>query len=76
MVKVWGGLSSPFPVRRGIRQGCLLSVLLYSLALEPLLCRLRTKLIGVSLPGLLQESPLALSAYADDINVFIQNQVV
>uniref|UniRef100_A0A3Q3F9D5 G protein gamma domain-containing protein n=1 Tax=Labrus bergylta TaxID=56723 RepID=A0A3Q3F9D5_9LABR len=35
------GLSRPIPVRRGIRQGCPISGQLYSLAIEPLLCRLR-----------------------------------
>ncbi|KAJ3614016.1 hypothetical protein NHX12_017593, partial [Muraenolepis orangiensis] len=41
---------------------------LYSLAIEPLLCRLRSKLSGLSLPascGL--ECPPTLSAYADDV---------
>lgn len=40
IVKVGGGLSRPIPVTRGIRQGCLLSGQLYSIAIEPLLCKL------------------------------------
>ncbi|KAJ3611229.1 hypothetical protein NHX12_021245, partial [Muraenolepis orangiensis] len=48
---------------------------LYSLAIEPLLCRLRSKLSGLSLPascGL--ECPPTLSAYADDISIFVSSQ--
>ncbi|KAJ3586247.1 hypothetical protein NHX12_012647 [Muraenolepis orangiensis] len=48
---------------------------LYSLAIEPLLCRLRSKLSGLSLPascGL--ECPPTLSAYADDVSIFVSSQ--
>ncbi|KAJ3605708.1 hypothetical protein NHX12_027752 [Muraenolepis orangiensis] len=48
---------------------------LYSLAIEPLLCRLRNKLSGLSLPascGL--ERPPTLSAYADDVSIFVSSQ--
>jgi len=48
MLKVGGGLSWPVPVLRGIRQGCPLSGILYSLAIEPLLCKLRKTLQGIS----------------------------
>ncbi|KAJ3599519.1 hypothetical protein NHX12_033478 [Muraenolepis orangiensis] len=46
MVKINGGLSAPFKVQRGVRQGCILSGMLYSLAIEPLLHNLRRKLAG------------------------------
>jgi len=74
LVKVGGGLSCPVKVRRGIRQGCPISGQLYSLVIEPFLCRLRSKLQGILLPVLPQRPPLVLSAYADDINVFIRDQ--
>ncbi|KAJ3599422.1 hypothetical protein NHX12_033385 [Muraenolepis orangiensis] len=48
---------------------------LYSLAIEPLLCRLRSQLSGLSLPascGL--EHPPTLSAYADDVSIFVSSQ--
>ncbi|KAJ3596708.1 hypothetical protein NHX12_003112 [Muraenolepis orangiensis] len=51
------------------------SLPLYSLAIEPLLCRLRSKLSGLSLPascGL--ECPPTLSAYADDVSIFVSSQ--
>ncbi|KAJ3590370.1 hypothetical protein NHX12_008322 [Muraenolepis orangiensis] len=45
------------------------------LAIEPLLCRLRSKLSGLALPascGL--ERPSTLSAYADDVSIFVSSQ--
>lgn len=50
-LKVGGGLSCPVKMGRGIRQGCPLSGQLYSLAIEPLLCRLRAELRGLSVSG-------------------------
>ncbi len=52
MVKAGGGLSAPIPVTSGIRQGCPLSGQLYSLMIEPLLCRLRRVLKGIEIPNL------------------------
>ncbi len=72
MVKVGGGLSCPIPVGRGIRQGCPISGLLYSLAVKPLICRLRNRIKGLSL--LTQAPPIVVSAYADDINVLVRDQ--
>ncbi|KAI3351100.1 hypothetical protein L3Q82_005669 [Scortum barcoo] len=37
ILKINGGLAAPFTVQRGVRQGCSLSGMLYSLAIEPLL---------------------------------------
>ncbi|KAJ3598771.1 hypothetical protein NHX12_000058 [Muraenolepis orangiensis] len=74
VVKVGGGLSRPVPVKRGIRQGCPISGLLYSIAIEPLLCRLRNRLRGLCLPESAQAPPVVVSAYADDVSVFIQGQ--
>ncbi|KAJ3608825.1 hypothetical protein NHX12_023355 [Muraenolepis orangiensis] len=50
LVKMGAGLSRPIPVQRGIRQGCPISGQLYSLAIGPLLCRLRSKLSGPCRP--------------------------
>uniref|UniRef100_A0AAV2JEY9 15-oxoprostaglandin 13-reductase n=1 Tax=Knipowitschia caucasica TaxID=637954 RepID=A0AAV2JEY9_KNICA len=71
VLKVNGGLSAPFSVGRGIRQGCSLSGMLYSLSIEPLLHRLRADLQGVLLPG---ARPFKVSAYADDLIVFVNSQ--
>ncbi|KAI4881111.1 hypothetical protein NFI96_017176, partial [Prochilodus magdalenae] len=69
LIKVGGGLSLPVPVRRGIRQGCPLSGQLYAIAVEPLLCLLRTRLVGMQFAG----SSVRLFAYADDVTVVIHN---
>lgn len=69
-----GGLSNPVSVHRGIRQGYPISGQLYSLAIEPLLFRLRAKLKGLTLPGMGHSSSVVVSAYADDVNIFISNQ--
>ena len=72
MLKINGGLSGPFEVQRGVRQGCSLSGMLYSLAIEPLLHSIRKKLSGVVFPG--GNGCLKISAYADDVVVFITSQ--
>ena len=52
---------------------CLLSPLLYVLALEPLLCRLRDEKASLVLLGILFAGSLSakVSTYADDITVFV-----
>ena len=61
-------------MRRGIRQGCPISGQLYSIAIEPLPRRLRSKLMGLSLLELVQSPPVVVSAYADDTSVFVKDQ--
>lgn len=72
VLKVGGGLSYPFKIQRGIRQGCPLSGQLYSLAIEPLLHQLRKNMTGLSEYGIANK--VVTSAYADDILVFISKQ--
>ena len=72
ILKINGGLCAPFKVGRGVRQGCSLSGMLYSIAIEPLLHRLRKTLSGVHVPGCMV--PLRLSAYADDIVILISGE--
>ena len=59
-----------------VRQGCPLSPLLYVLALEPLLRRLRDEGANSALRGVLFAGPLMarVSAFADDITVFISRR--
>lgn len=73
IVKVGGGLSCPIPVSRGIRQGCPLSGQLYSIAIEPLLFNLRKVLSGFTIPLYSQGSGIIVSAYADDVTVFVNH---
>ncbi len=72
VLKINGGLSAPFIVQRGVRQGCAMSGMLYSLAIEPLLQKLRDHLKGLVFPGC--NTPLYLSAYADDVIVFVNGK--
>ena len=73
LLKVGRGLSRPVPVQRGIRQGCPFSGMLYALAIEPLLHHLRQGLSGLTLAEDITNI-VSLSAYADDIIVFIKSQ--
>lgn len=73
MLKVGGGLSQPVLMHRGIRQGCPLSGQLFSLAIQPLLCQLRKNLQGFAVKGF-ENRLIKVSAYADDITVFIKNK--
>ena len=71
LIKVCGSLTAPFSFEKGIRQGCPLSGLLYSIAIEPLLNTLRKNLssFALNIPG--TRTPCMVSAYADDVSVFV-----
>ena len=70
LLKVNNTLCHPFPFQCGIRQGCPLSGMLYTLSVEPQLALLRTSLSGLSLSN----SPnIVASAYADDLCVVVKN---
>ncbi|KAK7918761.1 hypothetical protein WMY93_010045 [Mugilogobius chulae] len=60
-------------VGRAIRQGCSLSGMLYSLAIEPFSHRLRLDLRGVQLPGC--PAPFKVTAYADDVMVLVNSEI-
>lgn len=68
LLKVGGGLSHPVPVQLGIGQGCLPSGMIYALAIEPLLNKLRNGLSEVSFSEKMLHN-VSLSAHADDITV-------
>ena len=69
--------SRAFAIERSVRQGCPLSPLLYVLALELLLRRLRDKGTNQALRGVLFAGPLMarVSAFADDITVFVSRRL-
>ena len=77
VVQVNGRRSEVFAIERSVRQGCPLSPLLYVLALEPLLRRLRDEGTSPSLRGIPFVSSLAarVSAFADDITVFVSRRL-
>ena len=77
VVQVNGRCSEAFAIERSVRQGCPLSPLLYVLALESLLRRLRDEgacpaLRGVLLTGCVRAK---ISAFADDITVFVSHRL-
>ena len=63
-------LSEPFTLTRSIRQGCSLSPLLYVICLEPLLEKIRSLEIGLTLPGVTNKT---LIAFADDTTFFLNS---
>ena len=71
--RVWinSGYSRPFGLLRGVRQGDLLSCLLYVFSLEPLGLRLQNKIHGISVLNL---PPAKLMMYADDTNLFLSTK--
>jgi len=69
LLKINNELVPPFGVGRGVRQGCPLSGILYTLSLEPFLNTLRKSLSGVTMGT----NPLKSIAYADDICVCINH---
>ena len=76
-MQVNGKRSRVFAIERSVRQRCPLSPLLYVLALEPLLRRLRDErtspsLRGVPFAGLLTAR---VSEFADDITVFVSRRL-
>ena len=73
VVQVNGRRSWTIAIERSVRQGCHLSPLLYVLALEHLLHRLRDERTSPSLRGIPFVSSLAarVSAFADDNTVFV-----
>ena len=66
-----GSLSTPIPVKFGIRQGCPLSILLFLIGIEPLTQKIlsSTKIQGISLGF----TSLKISHYADDLFLFISS---
>ena len=73
VVQVNGRRSGVIAIERSVRQGCPLSPLLYVLALEPLLRRLRDEGASPALRGITFVGCLAarVSALTDDVTVFV-----
>lgn len=67
------GLCAPFQVLRGIRQGGAFSGMLYFLAIEHLIEKLRLALKRLCIPGCM--SPVNLSVYADDLVAFSEKKI-
>ncbi|KAH9264230.1 hypothetical protein BASA83_012310 [Batrachochytrium salamandrivorans] len=64
-------LSDPFPVQRGVRQGCLLSGLLFNLFINDIL----DGVAPITVPGLPRDTnPTRGLMYADDVAVFADSE--
>jgi hypothetical protein len=68
-VQINGNLNGPFPIHCGVRQGCPLSMALYTLCLHPFLTDLEHRLPGVPLGR--GSRPVSIVAYTDDVTVFL-----
>ena len=69
VLKINGGLCNPCKAERGIRPGCAMSGMLYSLSIEPMLHNVCVFIDGLFLPDI--SANFISSAYADDIMNFI-----
>ena len=69
-VKVGNFLSDHLPIRRGIRQGSVMSPSLFNLVMDPLLAGLKSEDLGLSIQGLF----LGAFAHANDIRTATTNQ--
>ena len=70
MISNNGFLSSPFPLTRGVRQGCPLSLLLHIINSEVINLNAKSNPNILGYPAPNQKQPLTLSQYADDTNFF------
>ena len=68
-----GHISVRFPITRGVRQGCPLSAILYSLLAETLGEEIRNskKLHGIVLPG---NKEIKITQYADDTTIYLSEK--
>ena len=67
-VRINSGYSPYVTLKRGVRQGDLLSCLLFNFSIEPLAIRLRRQVKGLRVLGL---NPVRVMLYADDVNLFL-----
>jgi exonuclease III len=68
-VQINGRLYGSIPIICGVRQGCPLSMALYTLCLQPFLNLLEQRLSGVHIGR--RNRPVSVVAYADDVTIFI-----
>ena len=67
-VQLNGYFTKTFPVKRGVRQGCPLSMILFAFSLEPFIRNLHNRLLEYKSHRI----NFTLRAYADDVTVLLQ----
>jgi len=68
-VQIHGYRSCPFPIKSSLRQGCLLSMILYAMCFNPLLCTLENPLRCLRMGRHCARTSAV--AYADDVTIFV-----
>jgi hypothetical protein len=71
-IQINGHQAGPILIRSSVRQGCPMSMLLYVLCLNLLLCTLENKLTGLRIKQCAPKT--AVVAYADDVTIFVMKQ--
>jgi len=72
IVQINGHLSTPIPIRCGVRQGCPLSMILFALCLKPLLYYLDERLQGIRVTG--RQRTSKVMAYAGDVSILVNSK--
>jgi len=68
-VQINGYRSCPFPIKSCIHQGCPLSMILYAMCLNPLLCTLENSVYALRMGR--HHARSSVVAYADDVTIFV-----
>jgi hypothetical protein len=66
-VQINGRLHGTIPIKCGVRQGCPLSMALYTLCLQPFLDMFARRLTGIKIGR--EKEPVSVVAYADDVTL-------
>ena len=66
-----GNMTMPFNIKRGIRQGCPMSMIFYVIFQEPLYRAI--EICNKIIPPLLPSKPIKNLGYADDTSIFVSS---
>ena len=74
VVAINGEFSTPYQVKRGVRQGDPLSCFLFDIGIEPLACAIRNtqEIKGYEIPGVKEK--LAINLFADDTVLYLSKE--
>jgi hypothetical protein len=72
VLQINGFISGSFDIKRSIRQGCPLSMILYVLCINPLIHKLEERITGIKLGG--KGNGTSTITYADDVTILMTDQ--